>query len=133
DIPSTAVVAAPPEVELSVLPRPADAWPVIVTVYPGRKHIAKYHKYVEEARTRAVKPYQRTWEPWEVETLKLMRWIGYTMAEMAALLRRTERQVERHVPIIQPRWTEEELQIMCDMRFAGKTYAEIGAKLGRSP
>lgn len=133
DVQATAVVAAPPDVDISILPRPSDVWPVIMTVYPGRKHIAKYRNYVEERRSRPVRPFEHTWEPWEVETVRLMRWIGYTMAEMAVLLRRTERQIERHVPIIQPRWTEEELQIACDMRFAGKTYAEIAAKLGRSP
>jgi len=133
DVPATAVVAAPNDVDTSMLPRPIDVWPVLMTVYPGRKHIAKYRNAVIERRSRPIKPYQPTWEPWEIETVRLMRWIGYTMAEMATLLQRTERQIERHVPIIQPRWTEEELQLMCDMRFSGKTYAEIGAKLGRSP
>ncbi len=133
DTPSTVVVSAPSDADISMLPRPENVWPVIMTVYPGRKHIAKYRRRVEEQRARPVKPFEHTWEEWEVETVRLMRWIGYTMREMAMLLQRTERQIERHVPIIQPRWTEDELQMMCDMRFAGKTYAEIGAKLGRSP
>lgn len=132
DIPSTAVVTAPPGVDISQVPRDPNVWPVIVTVYPGRKHIAKYQKRVQEMRIRQAKPFVQTWEPWEIETIKLMRWIGYTMAEMAVLLRRTERQIERHVPRIKPRWTDEELQLMCDMRAMGKTYEEIATKLGRS-
>lgn len=133
DIPSTVVVTAPDDVDISQVPRKPDTWPVVVTAYPGRKHIAKYQKRIQELRVQQAKPFERTWQPWEIETVKLMRWIGYTMAEMAVLLRRTERQIERHVPIIQPRWTDEELQIMCDMRAMGATYEEIGKRLGRSP
>lgn len=137
DVPSTAVVAAPDDVDITVLPRPADVWPVIVTVYPGRKHIAKYRIYVERLRRQPRKPYQRTWESWEIETARLMRWIGYTMREIGMVLGRTEKQVERQIcdrkiGVVQPRWTEEELQVACDMRFAGKTYAEIARRLGKS-
>jgi hypothetical protein len=133
DIKATAIVAAPSDVDITQLPRAPDVWPVIMTVYPGRKHIAKYHKYLAERTSRPAKPFKPTWEPWEIETVKLMRWIGYTMAEMAVVLHRTERQIERHVPIIRPRWTEEDLQTMCDMRASGKTFKEIGVKIGRSP
>jgi len=134
---ATAVVGAPEHVDIGRVPRPADVWPVIITLYPGRKHIAIYRKRLERKRARAPKPYQRTWEEWEIETAQLMRWIGYTMQEIGSVLGRTEKQVERQVcsrriGVVMPRWTEEELQIACDMRFAGKTYAEIAKRLGKS-
>lgn len=137
DEPATAVVAAPPHADIKRLPRDPDVWPTVMTVYPGRKHIWQYQDRLRRKRGRPIKPFRPTWEEWEIETVALMRWIGYTLAEIAAVLGRTEKQLETQVwrqkiVQVQPRWTEEELQIACDMRFAGKTYAEIGRRLGKS-
>lgn len=136
---ATVVVGAPDGVDITQLPRHPDTWPTVLTVYPGRKHIWQYRaRLLRKVKKRVqTKPFEQTWEDWEIETARLMRWIGYTMREIAVVLDRTEKQVERQIcsrkiGTVQPRWTEEELQIACDMRLEGKTYAEIGRKLGKS-
>lgn len=137
DVQATAVVAAPEYVDLDQLPRDPEVWPAVMTVYPGRKHIFKYHRHLRQVRERERKPYEPTWEAWEIETARLMRWIGYTLREVGLVLSRPEKQVERlawsgRIALVEPRWTEKQLQIACDMRLAGKTYAQIGERLGKS-
>lgn len=136
---ATVVVGAPDGVDLTQLPRDPDTWPTVLTVYPGRKHIWQYRaRLLRKVKKRVqTKPFEQTWEDWEIETARLMRWIGYTMREIASVLDRTEKQVERQIcsrkiGMVRPRWTDEELQIACDMRLEGKTYAEIGKRLGKS-
>jgi hypothetical protein len=127
-VPSTAVVSSPPDTDIGI-PRDPDVWPVIVTIYPGRKHIAKYLKKLAVIRANKQK---RKWEQWEIQSVRLMRWIGYTQSEIGQVMQMTVRQVERYTPPTKPWWTEEEIQIMCDLRSKGKTYKKIAQALGRS-
>lgn len=128
-IPSTAVVVAPPGADITIRRRP-DEWPVVATLYPGRKHIVRFHKRLTAIR--CSKPKHARWEEWEIQSVRLMRWIGYTQPQIGQVMQMTVRQVERYAPKLKPYWTNEEMQLMCDLRAQGKTFKEIAKVLGRS-
>lgn len=128
-IPSTAVVVAPPGADITTRRSP-DTWPVIATLFPGRKHIVRFHKRLTAIR--CSKPKHARWEEWEIQSVRLMRWIGYTQPQIGQVMQMTVRQVERYAPKLKPYWTNEEMQLMCDLRAQGKTFKEIAKVLGRS-
>ena len=80
---ATAVVTAPPNTNL-IIKRKPNQWPVIVTVYPGRKHITRFQKKLTEIRSRQKRHAKR--EQWEIESVRLLRWIGYSPAEIGEVL-----------------------------------------------
>src|SRR5690606_16274838 len=100
----TAVVGAPSIADTSQ-PRPAEIWPVVVTVKPSTKGIWKWRRYLERTRRRQWRPYERTWPDWERDAVALMRWIGLSVSQIARVLQRSVKSVERQAPIYQPRWT----------------------------